>query len=370
MNYAYKEKQQRMKCVYILLFILIVGSCQRKNDVDIPISPVDLNTAIYTSYQKIETDYLFSYPESMILDGKHLIVQDRKSTDYLFHSIDLESDSLVSEFGIRGNGPGEYSDITLNPHWNEYRKSISFFDANKRSIYSYKKDNNSFRFISNFSLTNVPNLENEYFRELFDCGDYYLALGKHGIFDENRFAVLDSTYHIINKLGKYPEISDLLIEPQKNLGQILFSSSFFKISPNRNKAVFASYRGALLQFYDLSEMPDSIHNIKSIQLEVPIKKEQISVEHDGWVYGFEDIYVTDNYIYAIYNGQTAEENPLLGKHILVYNWKGELGRIYRLDINLRSLIADESNKCIYAIGYTEDDNFFLTKIEMPDFKAI
>lgn len=95
----------------------------------------------------------------------------------------------------------------------------------------------------------------------------------------------------------------------------------------------------------------------SRQLEVPIKSRNLK-EHEGWVYGFEDVSVTDSAVYAIYNGETAEENPLLGK-ILVFDWQGNLQKIYQLDLNLRCLTIDERRHCIYAVVvYTEEDGFF------------
>lgn len=104
----------------------------------------------------------------------------------------------------------------------------------------------------------------------------------------------------------------------------------------------------------MSALPDSVP-VKSVQLERPKKKEQITREHEGWVYGFEDVYVTNKNVYVIYNGETAVDNPELGRYILKYNWDGNLLRQYKFDMGLRSLAVDEATGTIFFVGYVNDE---------------
>ena len=93
-----------------------------------------------------------------------------------------------------------------------------------------------------------------------------------------------------------------------------------------------------------------------------MKKEKRDNKHAGWVYGFEDVYVTNDYIYAIYNGKTVKENPMFGKNILIYNWSGELVNSYKTDIYLRNVAVDEKRNIVYVIACKEESDFFLAKI--------
>ena len=352
---------------YFVLLLLTLGACQTKTEtVSLPVEPFNLDSSKQVRWHVIDTDYLMSYPESMILTDNHLIIQDRKAVDFLFHAINRNNGSLDFEFARRGNGPDEFLDATLNPCWNQDQNVVSFFDPVKKVSLSFQETSvdtcskDHFKFIER---KKVP-LEVEYVREMFNCGEDYILMGEHGIFDKERFVVLNNSLQIVGKHGHYPNVQSLLTNPDRDFHTMLFASSFFKVSPDQKKAIFATYKGALLQFFDLSNIKDSIVNSKSIQSEYPIKKEQIKPDHDGWVYGFEDVYVTNDFIYAIYNGETAEDNPMLGKSILIFNWKGELCKSYYLDLNLRCLAVDEEKQEIYVVACKDGSDFFLACIDL------
>lgn len=350
----------------LVLFLLlsIVSSCQHKMNIEmmtLPVEPFDLDSSQSLSWEIMDTEYLLSYPENMILTDNHLIIQDRKAVNHLFHVISRNDSILNFEFAKKGNAPQEFLDATLNPHWNQEKKIITFYDPLKKKLFSFQKQNVKIDSIPLFAFLDTKNiyLKSEYIREIFPCNDGYLLMGEHGMFDKNRFLLLDDDLHLIKACGDYPNVKPLLTNPEQDFRKMIFGLSFFKISPNGKKAIFATYKGALLQFFDLSHCRNSIVTIKTIQSEYPINKRQISPDHEGWVYGFEDVYVTDSYIYAIYNGQTAVDNPGMGKYILVFNWNGELCNKYQSDMNLRCLAVDETKKIIYAVAYAEDSDFFV-----------
>ena len=352
-------------CCFLLLFIL--EAC-RHNLVSpsLPVQPFNLDSCKSVRWQEIDTEYLMSFPESMILTDDHLIIQDRKAMNYLFHAINRSSGSLDFEFVKRGNGPNEFLDATFNPFWNVDQKVVTFFDPVKKMLNSFKELSSDSCSKEHFMFLDKKEVlfKSEYVREMFVCNCGYILIGEHGLFDQNRFIILDEELQIMEKFGNYPNVRNLLTDPDKDFCRMFFDTALFKLSPDRKKAVFATYKGALLQFFDLTHCKDSIVNIKSIQSEFPIKKEQISPDHEGWVYGFEDVYVTNDFIYAIYNGETAVDNPMLGKIIIVFDWKGELCKSYRLDINLRCLAVDEDKKIIYVAACKDEGDFFLACIDL------
>lgn len=131
-------------------------------------------------------------------------------------------------------------------------------------------------------LTAKTNEEN--IRELVNCGNYYLATGVNGRFVDNRFLVLDTLGNVKTAIGNYPEIlPDLLVKPEEDMQTILFNTALFRRSSDKQKAVFASYKGALLEFLDLSALPDSVP-VKSVQLERPKRKNRSLVSmKDGYM---------------------------------------------------------------------------------------
>lgn len=337
------------KFIYLLV-LFFVSSCQKKVTNYIGVETLTLKDCEEIVYKEIILDdLLLSYPTGMFFINGELVVKDEKGHQTLFHMITKEGET-VQEFLKQGNGPEEYITSNFNSQLSE-DGILDMFDSSRKNIVSFKIKDGIFQFSGIRSIAKVK----EFVLEAIDYGDYILAMGANGRFQKNRFLVLDTLGNVIRAMGDYPEIQpELLDEPKEDLQTILFHTSFFRMAPDKKKAVFASYKGALMQFLDLSALPDSVL-IRSIQLEKPKKKEQITREHDGWVYGFEDIYVTNDHVYAIYNGETAIENPEFGRYLLKYDWKGNLLKQYKLDVGIRCLAVDETNKIIYFVGYVNDE---------------
>lgn len=81
-------------------------------------------------------------------------------------------------------------------------------------------------------------------------------------------------------------------------------------------------------------------------------------------FGFEDIFVTDKYIYALYNGKNSVENEYFAKDIFVFNWDGTPKIKLLSDLYLKCLCVDEKTKEIFAVGYDQERSFFLVKTQL------
>lgn len=332
-----------------LLWMTGFFSCTESPSTDfIPVDPVGISKVDTLSLKElICEDYLASYPEAMLYVDNELIVQDRRSSRFLFHKIGKDG---MKEFVQLGNGPEDYLDTNLNPFIGK-NGEIGFYDTAKRKVFLLKENKDVYKTHKYVMMNKI----NGQVRETVECGDFYLATGRQGDFLNYRFLIVDSIGNIVSKYGNYPCIEpSLFSNPSEDIKKMLHSSSFLRVSPDKQKAVFASYHGALIQFFDLTSLPDSLKEIRSFQLDIPIKHSQISATHAGWVYGFEDLYVTDNYIYAIYNGQTAQENPEFGHRILVFDWSGNLKKTYFAELGIRSLAVDENRNVLYLAGYDEE----------------
>lgn len=316
----------------------------------IPVTPIDLSQCkTISSKDSFINDYLLSYPTSMFVDDEHIIIKDEKGHKFLFHVLDKKG-NIIQEFLTKGNGSEEYAFSNFNAQMDD-DGGLEVFDSARKRIISFHKQGDKYRFLS----SNTVNTDSEYVMEAITCGDYVLAMGMNGLLNDNRCIVLDKQGKVINVLGDYPEISpELLDNPEKDLAVILNHTPIYRVSPNQQKMVFASYKGSLVEFFDLSLLPDSIV-YKSIQLEIPIDKTQKTSGYEGWIYGFEDAFVTDNFVYFVYNGQTALDNPGFGEYILKYNWEGSLLEKYKFDVGIRSLAVDERNGILYYIGYVDDE---------------
>ncbi len=342
-------KLNSMRTFLFIMLLLSWSSCQEKVENHIPVESPNLDDCEDFFCKEISVDHYWPlYPTGIFITDENLIIKDENGNRRLFHVITQEG-KLVQEFLEQGKGPKEFISSTFNSQFSD-NHVLDVFDNTQKRIISYAKKENRFIFSSTFSSKK----SNENICEMVNCGNYYLAMGENGRFKNNRFLVLDTLGNIIKVTGCYPIIQpDLLVDPKKDLQTMLFHTSSFRVSPNRQKAVFASYKGALIQFFDLSSLPDLVQK-KSIQLERPKKKEQIAHDHEGWVYGFEDVYVTNDHVYAIYNGETAIDNPEFGRYILKYDWDGNLLKKYRSDMGIRCFAVDESSGTLFFISYIND----------------
>ncbi len=333
-----------------LLFLLLSISCAEQPHCYIPVTPLNLSESKVVSYEEIKTDdYLMSFPTSMFICDSNLIIKDGKGHKYLFHVLN-KNGYIVDEFLTLGNGREEYVYSNFNAQMNK-EGVLEMYDSARKRIISFHKIEGKFKFKYSYNV----GTDEEYVTEAVNVGNYFLGQGMNGRFVKNRYMVFDSLDSVPKWIGEYPEISPQLLEnTEQDLKTILHHTPIFRLSPDKSKAVFASYKGALIQFYNLSLLPDSI-NYKSIQLEIPINKSQISPNHEGWIYGFEDAFTTDSSVYLIYNGYTSLENPGLGEYVLQYDWNGNLLEQYKFDIGMRSLAVDEKNGIIYFVGYVDDE---------------
>ena len=342
----------RINCIIYLLLFCFFFSCKEKDEVGcLPVTSIDLSGADTLLIKQISIEeYLLSYPEAMILLNGQLVIQDRKGQSSLFHAVDVKSGQFT-EFAYRGNGPEEYLDANLNPFVCE-GNMVGFYDGIKRKVFFWEQIDNRFRFFQDVDF----NCKDEWIRESVCCGDYFLLTGEKGRFSKSRFLIANNVGNVVSQSGKYPFISSsFFVNSGDDMRKLLYSSSFWRISPDKQKAIFASYHGSLCQFFDLSFLPDSLREIKSLQLTAPINFSQITKEHAGWVYGFEDVFVTNDYVYLVFNGQTALDNPGFGHYILVYDWNGSLVKTYVSDLGIRSIAVDEVQGIFYLVGYDGEE---------------
>ena len=71
------------------------------------------------------------------------------------------------------------------------------------------------------------------------------------------------------------------------------------------------------------------------------------------IFGFCDLAVSDDYIYALYSGRTLKQHNLdvdKGKTILVFDWNGSHVRTYRLENACSSISYSAEENTIYALS--------------------
>lgn len=341
-----------MRAIIYFVFLLFFGGCS--NNIRIEVSDVVFEKEEKVAFKKIETDFLFSYPVSLLLTDSLLIVQDERGHSFFFHALHRKSWDLQSEFATKGNAPGELLYPSYSPHIKD--NTLQVFDYNMRCINFYEIEGSKVLFKNMRSFTRqIKN--NAFIRQCIDIGDKYIATGDNGFFDQNQIALFDSSFNQPKTFER-----DLVLSSNKNentkLKRELYNIYFLKTNPSMSFMVLASYKIGVLEIFDLEKDPDNVRKINSLILTPPLDQE------NNTIYGFEDVFVTDNYIYALHNGKSAKENPLLAKNIKVFDKSGDPVVQYNVGVDMRCLAVDEKQNIIYAIAYTEEEGFFLIEINI------
>jgi hypothetical protein len=343
--------------------VLFLNSCKKESSKieKIQLSDVQHTHQVNISYEELYTDYLLSYPECILLTDSFLIIQDDRAQTAFYHAIDRISGLLAFEFGQKGNGPGELLLTTLSPFYDKFKNGIQIFDRNRKSICYY--DLNEHKIICKSILDDISQKHNLFLSQLFDLDEFYLAAGSNGVLDNSRFVIFDKSFELKNVFNEYP-ILDNNRKVNEELKEKLLNIHFLKISPNKKKAVFASYEIGLLEIFNIDELPNKMPKTKSLLLTKPVKYK------DETLFGFEDVFVTDNFIYALHNGKTAEDNPYYSKSIKVFDWDGNPIVEYKTGVDMRCLAIDEVKKIIYAVAYTDEKGFFLIQAKYDNSNHI
>lgn len=354
------------KYIVILLIIPYISSCSKK-ETTLEINPlvIESSESLYATSIDIEENVFWGSAFSMFLIDSTLYIQDCLNREAAIWGMDTTTWKLKKKLFFTGNGRGEIHTPSFNCRYDSCSsKSISLYDENLRKhteLNIYTMDVNE-----NRGFDKDPIFEGADIKNIIDIDSFYIATGTGGIFNEKRFIIFDSNLKVINHLPGYPAYSEI---ENNDLVKALNYLSEIRIKPDNSKMVIGSYIGGIFEIFDLDKIPDTISLIKRSTFHLPqfeiakdIHKNLYCTENT--IYGFENIFVTDNFIYALYFDQNKESN--FPNRILVFDWDGEVVKQYIIDKALHGLCVDEVNFKIYGMAYSDEKGFYLVEIKIPN----
>lgn len=175
-----------------------------------------------------------------------------------------------------------------------------------------------------------------------------------GFYEKGRYllySLADGGARYFLSYPDFPGYPDL----QEKTKAMLYASNILRIRPDQSAFVCADMYSGTIDFCRINA--DSIERVKLVRLHYP--KVEISeipssrvVYHRENRFGFLDIAVTDNKVYALYSGKTYQmdkEHAFEGQTLLVYDWEGNLERSLLLDVPLVNVSYDREEQGIYGI---------------------
>lgn len=343
------ETQPILKNSFYFLMLLFFFSCTRNTNSDV---------LLYTGFPDskelkattLEVDTaVFRYPFRIHVSGDKAVVLDYHSLDHYYHMLSYPDGHYLMGFGKKGEAPDE----SLSGDAVRWDKGTYLtLDVNKKELVRWNLDAGADSILS---------------REVMPFDSKILSVLDFVVFDDSTFIVPDysgdSRFCWVNNRGELLRKTDTIPTTNKEalegarpaLAQAW--RSFIDYNPRNGILVAATQLGEVLEIFDLKKNTHLI--CKGPHGEPEFKLAGIYAIPSG-IMGFSDVQVTNNAIYAVFNGQSFEEmaqqknHPEGGKFIYVFGLDGKTLRKFVLDRYINGISVDEEAKRITATDVNSD----------------
>ena len=340
----------------ILALVFLISSCSQEKihytGINIPLKKELKGTALNTTF-------IFSSPQEMMIIDSLLIVHDSYNRDTCFHIFNKINGKHIGSFGNKGRGPGEIifpSSLNYNPK----TKTLTTYEANLKKIIKYNIADISTQKTISFSeikLNSIP----FFALQAIPSDDSFIIRGNAQV----RFAIIDTNNKITSQFKNYPKLT---IDKEENRAIFNYAPQCV-LKPDGNKLAILTYIGGVLEIFDIKNNSITPNTIKYFN--EPIYK-SVDGFKPKWigttpqtVVGCDNIYATNENIYCIYEGEVAKDNEPEPKKIIVFNWDGIPQLQYEINEGLPNGIAvDEDN--LYCILMNKDYEYQLYKYNYKD----
>lgn len=291
-------------------------------------------------YAKVLNDtFILASPKKLFLKDSLLVVADARCGDNLFYVFSSSSDGVfLKAGGKKGEGPGEVL-TPSNAHMND-DGVLSYWDINMNKIVRYdlkKMLCGSKSYFSEFYLD----------RELVSTSLLDVIALKNGyLFNGN-----DDKHIGIYGTASYVDAPILPDIPSHEIGRAIMNKSHWEMAPDEKRMVRVTSIGGIVQCYTVEK--NTVEECWSKFFFRPIYKLVEGVK-PAWIawseesqMGFDNLYVTNQYIYLLLNGKYAKAKPFANE-VLVMDWSGNIKKKFILDRTVKNIAVDEKKNIIYA----------------------
>ena len=190
----------------------------------------------------------------------------------------------------------------------------------------------------------------------------YIALNRGGE-GESMFILADSTGKTINTFFEYPYKNKDERERFDNRTRFFAYQGSIATNPSKTKFAYAAYYGDLIHFYSIGN--NTIQSIAKIENEYPLYNGRNSTIQGGvmrgvmfspeCLSGYINIYATEQFVYALFNGTKLEDRKFdEGSILRIFDWNGNLIKVYDLDIPSNFLCISDDDSKIWTIAVEPD----------------
>lgn len=332
-----------------ILFITFVGCYDRNSNREIELYRIKGTELAY------DRELLFSKGITFLPDSM-LIIRDLENNKYYkLFKINNINDSLsyITSFGYNDKGPSGLlspSEIQIINN-----KIIGIYDFNRlRYNYYYINDDLG-------KVKNQNDLLSHHYIDLSDLEHLSSALQindstwfGYSMTSDSRFVLKSKDKKLLPLKIPFPDDKIECSNIQKSL---VYQGQYEK-HPREDLVVFASNVGDILEIYSLSESTPVIASIINAFPKYNVdSKSSINLASSNYssdnLNGYNQICVTENHIFALYNGRSPKElgdKKYFANIIRVYDWAGNHFAEIILDRDIKFFSVDIKNNYIYGLS--------------------
>lgn len=331
-----------------LVVLIVLTACTSGKDKDGLSFPSERSM----DFRLISGELHYSMVYDIFEDESHIFLIAYDAKDQTTLQVYDKKGERVSGAVPEGRGPGEvvFFNSTLSDD-----KDIIYNDLMTGKILRYDKALMSVRGASPLAETvlDIPEMT------IFMCspGDGMLYVR----YKSPRILLFDANQNPLDSYDEY-QVKD----SNKAVMSAVFSK--YAVTPDMTKLAVGTSMGIVLETFSIDG--DSIKNL-SVNSYVEPDFEVLPRTYDfneHTVLGFSDVYVTDDRIYTVFDGEVnpywnGEKRTTYTK-IAVFDWDGNPLELIRTDYKIEKICYSDAENTLYAAVLDPDGIMYLAKLEL------
>ncbi|WP_340152326.1 BF3164 family lipoprotein [uncultured Marivirga sp.] len=340
--------------IFSVITIFLTASCQKKSlDQNYQISKFRNNNIQYKTLKSEKFVYnQIQVPHSITKVNSKIVVTELAG-DTLISVINAEDMTFDHKFGKEGQGPGEFYKI-----WNLYPAS----EENEFWIYCPETKISTLYDLNEGKITKTYKQTSDDVLAVQFAPTYrnsFVGIKADGSYQFAEFSTMGREIAGFNTWDGYVEKSE---DIPKNVIASVHQGKLYS-NPSQDKFALACINRDMIEVLDLKD--SSILSIRGPENIIPEFTVDYSAgypmaltDRETDVYCYFDAFLSENYIYGLYSGETSinvnQFHSDIAKIIYKFSYKGKLIASYKLDTSIQNIHIDEKESKIY--GVTTDKN--------------
>lgn len=311
------------------------------------------------------------FPELMAVNTRSIVAVKSKlclvspDENYLTYFIDENTGMELGYAGIVGNGPEDMQPYPKYVGKSERGDTLYLYDFNTRKIKAYLLADTEdglpkLKLVFSKNLVNsvVGKYTSSYMAICRLANGYYVGLNFLSV-GSSFLTLLDKELNVVKEFGKQP-LSGLPKE-----GKIKSFQSFDgTLCAHGNSVYYAAHKFGYMARYDIDDQGEVTHRWTQRYADINYYidgKQTIKFRGEGHLYGFSDMTIGKEYIFATYSGIPTGEMfrkrsayAIGARTLVVFNHDGEpLGRF-------------KLGSCSFSVGLSEDEEYLYVMNTDPE----